>query len=223
MKLQRTMPATVAAALLLPAIWLMGMTAAAAEEAAPRIVSCKPIRTVEQLQAITGDLAGDYCLANDIDAGAVGNFVPIGAGVAPFTGRLFGNHHAIRNLTIVSNASAVGLFAWLDGALVRDLHLVNASVTANNNPGNVAAGGLAAFMTGASSIDNVHVGGQVACQFCGLLGGLVGGIFGAGGETTEAKTVTALRARPRSSTLTRGPTARESAERLAPSNTHWRR
>jgi hypothetical protein len=36
----------------------------AAEEAASKVITCKPIKTSAQLQAIDNDLNGTYCLVN---------------------------------------------------------------------------------------------------------------------------------------------------------------
>src|SRR5690349_10017044 len=84
--------------------------AAAAEKAQTRLVSCTWIKTVNQLQAMRNNLAGTYCLANDIDASTKSNFVPVGNAANPFTGRFYGHGHVIRHLTISSAATYVGLF-----------------------------------------------------------------------------------------------------------------
>ena len=50
----------------------------AVEKPAPKVVTCTQIKTAAQLQAIKNNLKGTYCLANDIDAGSIANFIPIG-------------------------------------------------------------------------------------------------------------------------------------------------
>src|SRR3954468_20457675 len=97
---------------------------AAAGPAAPQAVSCKLVRNVNQLDAIRNHLAESYCLANDIDAGSIANFTPIGDLMNPFTGKLFGNGYVIKNLTINSSADYVGLFGAIDHAVVQDLGLL---------------------------------------------------------------------------------------------------
>src|SRR4051812_44316855 len=58
--------------------------APAAEKPQPRVVACTWIKTVHQLQVMKNNLAGTYCLANDIDASTKANFIPIGTLAAPF-------------------------------------------------------------------------------------------------------------------------------------------
>src|SRR4051794_9586504 len=95
--------------------------AVAAENAQQRLVACSWIRTVTQLQAMKDNLAGSYCLANDIDAHTISNFVPVGTQANPFTGRFFGNGHVIRRLTISTSAAFVGLFGYTDQATIEDV------------------------------------------------------------------------------------------------------
>jgi len=57
---------------------------AASETVEPQAVRCTPIKNARQLQAIRNNLAGSYCLTNDIDARSIENFVPIGDEVNPF-------------------------------------------------------------------------------------------------------------------------------------------
>ena len=49
--------------------------AVADEESPTRVVACTRIKTAAQLQAMRNNLAGRYCLANDIDASAIANFI----------------------------------------------------------------------------------------------------------------------------------------------------
>ena len=95
--------------------------------------ACKAITNVDELQAISSDLSGNYCLVNDLDAGSKTDFAPIGD-TQPFTGRLNGKGHTISNLTITSANSFVGLFGLTDGAVITDLNLLNAKVTGTKDP-----------------------------------------------------------------------------------------
>jgi hypothetical protein len=146
-------------------------------------VSCRPIRTAAQLDAIRNNLAGSYCLAADIDAGAIANFVPIGTLAAPFTGKLFGNNHVIRNLTIKSDAVHVGLFGYALGATIQDLGLVNVNVTATASE--VAVGGLAGFVeasgAGDALVKRVTTAGQVRCAGVECYAGGIAGVILADG------------------------------------------
>src|SRR6185312_17067378 len=101
---------------------------------------CKLIKTAAQLQAIQSNPGGVYCLANDIDLASISNFTPI-----DFFGRFYGNGHVIRNLTINNSTATglVGLFGNISDAVVQDLGVVNANVTAT---GNFASAGILAGM-----------------------------------------------------------------------------
>src|SRR5436305_7940404 len=62
--------------------------------------ACTPVHNAAELDGMRDNLAGVYCLANDVDMSSVANFTPIGDDDTPFTGHLLGNNHVIRNLTI---------------------------------------------------------------------------------------------------------------------------
>ncbi len=90
------------------ALTLPASGAFAVEKPAPKVISCTQIKTAAQLQAIRNQfLKGTYCLANDIDAGSIANFIPIGDGMNGFTGRFYGNGHVIRNLKINNATSQI--------------------------------------------------------------------------------------------------------------------
>lgn len=84
------------------------------------------IKTAADLQNVNNDLAGKYCLGNDLDLKGIANFTPIGS----FSGQFNGQGHVIRNLTITSSIvnDGVGLFRSIAGS-VRNLGIVNAKVT----------------------------------------------------------------------------------------------
>ena len=137
--------------------------------------ACKLIRNVAQLQAMKDDLAGSYCLARDIDAGSMENFVPVGTSNARFTGKFFGNGYVISNLTIESAREYVGLFGIADGALIRDVGLINAKVTSTKGNA-VGVGGLLGSAQPATAISRVHVTGSIRCRGCSWVGGIVGAL-----------------------------------------------
>ena len=150
-----------------------------AETVTPQLANCKPIRNAAQLQAMKNNLAGSYCLANDIDAGSIANFVPIGDGNNPFTGKLFGNGRVIRNLRINSGAAYVALFGAADNALIRDVGLVNADIVST---GGAYVGGLVGFVlanAGVSDIRRVYVTGRIGSTNTGsYMGGIVSSTAG---------------------------------------------
>ena len=154
--------------------------AAAAGSARPDIVTCTPVRTASELNAIRNNLAGTYCIEADIDLGKIANFKPIGTAngptsvANPFAGRIYGNGHVIRNLTINDSKDfAVGLIGLMSDGLIQDLGLVNANVrgTFGKNIDNFAVanytGALVAVAAAAPgtviSIARVYVTGQVGC------------------------------------------------------------
>ena len=90
--------------------------------AAIKLAAMPVIINSEGLAAMADDLAGFYELGADIDLGGA-EWTPIGDDIAPFTGSLRGNGHAIRNLVCTNNPSANacrGLFGCTSGfSLIR--------------------------------------------------------------------------------------------------------
>src|SRR5690242_19345903 len=126
------------------------------------------------------DLAGTYCLANDIDLASVRNFSPIGVGSTPFTGSFYGNNHVIRNLAINDTThNAVGLFGFFQGRAIRDVSLVHVNIKASAS--SAVAGGLvgdADVFDPGPIISNVSVTGKVECPSNnGSCGGVAGELF----------------------------------------------
>jgi hypothetical protein len=151
-----------------------GPTADAMEDVAPSVVACTQIKTAAQLQAMQNHLANAYCLAKDIDLSGIANFVPIGDFGNGFTGRLYGNNHVISNLTINNGPGTfVGLFGFIDGAVIQDLALVNAKVIGPHTGAGALVGRAGASST-PSRILRVSVTGQVNCASSPFCGGLAG-------------------------------------------------
>ena len=153
---------------------------AASREAKTR---CTPVATAADLYGIRSNLAGNYCLTNDIDAGVISNFEPI---EKPFVGVLNGRGHSIRNLRIdVSDSrSLVGLFSRLgDGAVVERLRLVDVNITANSQSQYVGA--LAGQTDQSALIARVSVTGSVSGGQ--NTGGLVGYNIGSTISLSSAK------------------------------------
>jgi hypothetical protein len=151
---------------------LLWTGAVVGQDVTPRAVSCKLIKNVAQLQAINTNPAGSYCLANDIDAGSVANFMPLSLA----NGKFFGNGYTIRNLTINDTTSSyVGLFGAIANAAIQDLRLVNANITAQANGAWVGGVTGRVVDAGLTAIKNVHVSGRVRClaDNC-IAGGLIG-------------------------------------------------
>jgi len=131
------------------------------------------ITDVEELNMIRFDLAGNYTIANDIDASETmdwndgAGFEPLGTWDEGFTGTLDGNGHTITGLYINrSETIDVGLFGFIEeGAVVKNVGLVNSNVT-----GQWAVGGLVG--TNSGTVDDSYVKGTTFGQEG--VGGLVG-------------------------------------------------
>ena len=154
---------------------------------------CISINNIVDLQNISQNLAGNYCLTNDIDASATATwnsgagFIPIGDYGNPFVGILDGQGHTVDGLMISSSTTRVGLFGYIVGGIVRNIGLTNAVVTGTfsngflpYNPtvnqtyenGGQFIGGLAGQNN--AMITNAYVTGFVAASSWGFVGGLVG-------------------------------------------------
>ncbi|MCX9158562.1 filamentous hemagglutinin N-terminal domain-containing protein, partial [Niveibacterium sp. 24ML] len=131
------------------------------------------ILNVNQLQAVKGNLSAHYVLGNDVDASATATwnagagFSPISGVSVPFTGTFDGLGHTVSKLSINRPTSDfVGLFGGAQsGAIIRNLGLVESSVT-----GRDYVGGLAG--SSSSTISNAFVTGSVTGRL--IVGGLAG-------------------------------------------------
>ena len=127
----------------------------------------------------TGD-AGNYALAQDLDASGTTYASALAGGGSGFTGTFAGLGHTVSNLTISAGGSLtpIGLFGTNSGTL-RDIGLVNAVVA-----GQYYVGGLVGYSYGGSIISNAHVTGNVSG--ISLVGGLIG--LNSGGITNAYAT-----------------------------------
>jgi filamentous hemagglutinin family protein len=131
------------------------------------------INNVNQLQNMSGDLAGYYALGANIDAKATScwnkgaGFVPVGDDTTPFKGTFDGLGHTVNNLTINNTTTwYTGLFGYTgSGSTIRNVGLVDGSVTGRYN-----VGGLAGRNEGV--INNSYNTGTVTGT--DYVGGLVG-------------------------------------------------
>lgn len=165
-----------------------------------------PVLTLQQLQAISGDLAGRFALFEDIDATATrdwnggAGFTPIGDCSGGFDGRFDGLGHVVGGLFIQrADALCVGLFGGLGiGGVVRNVGMDGGAITGGsmvgglvgyNDAGDVSnayaavavtasqgGGGLIGFTTG--NVSNAYATGKVTVGGDDA-GGLTGGNRGA--------------------------------------------
>jgi len=132
------------------------------------------VANLDQLQEVGNHLDKHFIQTADIDAGPTSGwnegmgFDPIGSGDINFTGSYNGNGFIIEDLLIFrQEQDEVGLFSNLSGGIIRNVALVNVSVTGDGH-----VGGLAGFVAGGEIYDsyttgNVSGSGQ-------RVGGLVG-------------------------------------------------
>ncbi|MCH9664887.1 MAG: hypothetical protein K0U41_03465 [Gammaproteobacteria bacterium] len=123
-----------------------------------------------------------YELAADIDLadGGYPNWIPIGTASSPFTATLDGNNWTISNLSIyIEHIDNQGLFAAINNAVIRNVHLVGVSVISINNRigypglGGTNIGALAGQAQGASMIINSSASGSTI-EGRTNVGGLIG-------------------------------------------------
>lgn len=149
------------------------------------------ITTIEELQAISNDLTGDYELGCDIDLSGI-NWSPIGTAGdidTSFNGTLNGNGHKIKNMSITINSTyernLVGFFRMLGDCTIKNLVFENATInsTGYNNCIGVLGGGV---YYKAPQIENVSVQGTMnithkylynSYAFRGI-GGFIGSCYG---------------------------------------------
>ena len=125
------------------------------------------ISSVEGLKAIANDPKGTYLLDADIDLSGT-EWTPI----ASLEGRLIGNGHTIKNLTITSlSGKNAGLFDTVsDKATVSDLKLENVSISFMSSAESVGA--LAGILNG--SVKNITVTGKIDTMGSSAVGGVIG-------------------------------------------------
>ena len=136
------------------------------------------VHNVDDLQAINNNLAGDYMLANDIDAKDATGFKSIGHmdyddTAGGFSGTLDGLNCEIKNLTIeMTNKQNVGLFnIILEGASVKNLQMTNSSITGNADVGSIVGKNY-------GTISNVTNEANITAGSFGEVGGIVGVNYG---------------------------------------------
>lgn len=146
--------------------------------------------TGTDLQGISGALSGNYALGADIAASATSTwnsntgFLPLGNATTQFTGIFDGLGHTITGLAISRpGTDYVGLFGATGGATLRNVGLVNASVSGRSYVGGLVgqSGYKPASTVLSSAISNAYttggtVTGSVIVQSY-YTGGLVGWDF----------------------------------------------
>jgi len=153
------------------------------------------IYNLADLDAVRCNLNAHYKLMNDIDMSSIENWEPIGNNFGEFYGSFDGNNKALSNLTINKpNQYFVGLFGAINSApslseeekkderikgksytnKIKDLNIINSNVS-----GKGYVGVLSGTITMSTSIENVHISGEVNGNSLGI-----GGVTGYFSEST---------------------------------------
>ena len=132
------------------------------------------ISTAEDLVALANfvkngtDTTGSiFIFDNDIDMSGVTGFEGIGTLENAFKGTVYGNGHVVKNMTIDSTSTHVGLFGYIEQATIQDLAITDANVK-----GSDWAGILLGYAKN-SQISNIYTTGTVNST-----GAQVGGLAG---------------------------------------------
>ncbi|TDF90584.1 cadherin-like beta sandwich domain-containing protein [Paenibacillus piri] len=175
------------------------------------------VMTVEHLDKIRNKLGAYYKLGADIDlsgfdpTGDGKGWMPIGTSSSTkFTGSLDGNGYKISNLTVnrgdASGLDYVGLFGYVDGAVIKHVYLENVSIR-----GKKYVGALAGLTNGTLNlIDRSYVTGVVTGTDSGAMtGGFVGDLQHS--VITNSYSFAEVKGGPGSSSTTGGLAGRSSS------------
>ncbi|MDR0863490.1 MAG: zinc-dependent metalloprotease [Candidatus Symbiothrix sp.] len=135
-----------------------------------------PVANRADLEKIKDDLSSYYILTDDIDL-AGSDWTPI-AGI--FTGTLWGEGHAIKNISINTSVAKVGLFADLgNGAFIEGVNIVGGNIT--SSAAGAQVGAIAGYISNANVIITKcsNTATITATGATAQVGGLVGSIKGA--------------------------------------------
>jgi len=132
------------------------------------------IYSADDLNSVRNNLAGSYILMDDISLSGYSSgagWVPIGTGLAPFTGKFDGNGHKITDLTIDRLAGYVGLFGCINsGGSVCNLGVEIADGGIN---GGEYTGGLAGGVLDNCTITDCYSTGAISGGYSGGISGYV--------------------------------------------------
>jgi len=139
------------------------------------------IRTPEHMNTIGAtpdDWASHFRLMENMDMSAYTgtHYNIIGNSTTPFTGTFDGNKHIISGLSFTTAASVdkVGLFGWIENAVIRDLGLENVTIASGGKHvgglvGHLASGTLIACYVTGSITGTENVGGLVGLHDSGSI------------------------------------------------------
>ena len=136
-------------------------------EVKQRAQGATKIQTVEDLFAVTNNLAGIYVLDGDIDLGGAA-WTPFGS----FTGEFYGQNHRITNFVVNAADGSAGFFGRIAGGRVSGV-VLEGTVTGATDAG---VGGFAGAIDSKSLVEGCSFQGAVANTTTCNAGGFVGSV-----------------------------------------------
>jgi hypothetical protein len=139
------------------------------------------VTTLDELQAVQGDLSAHYVLGNNINASETdtwnsgAGFTPIGNYTDPFSGNFDGQGYSVDGLYInTPNTNSVGLFGSVNSSDIKNIGVTNLDIQ-----GDTYVGGLVGYNKGSTNITNSYSLGSVTGDID------VGGLAGANSESSS--------------------------------------
>ena len=133
------------------------------------------VTTLDELQAVQGDLSSHYVLGNNIDASETetwnsgAGFTPIVNDTDPFSGSFDGQGYSVDGLYINRpNTDYVGLFGKVSSSDIKNIGVTNLDMQG----GDTFVGGLVGLSEGGARITNSYSSGNLSGEMS--VGGLVG-------------------------------------------------
>ena len=150
-------------------------------EVKQRAQGATKIQTVEDLFAVTNNLAGIYVLDGDIDLGGAA-WTPFGS----FTGEFYGQNHRITNFVVNAADGSAGFFGRIAGGRVSGVVLEGAVTGATD----VGVGGFVASLNGGYVMDcyaiaDVTGDGSYVGGFAGFVDGSITNAYCVGSVTSS--------------------------------------
>ncbi len=145
------------------------------------------IYTAEDLNNIRNNLSGKYILMNDIDLSGI-EWMPIGTELNAFKGVLDGNGKTLNGLNITETVASVnrnssGIFAFTNGATIKNLNISNVKVKISKAENDFYAVGIIVGLAKFSTVENCKVHGKADISVNGTLN--IGGVIGEAFNTVD--------------------------------------
>lgn len=121
-----------------------------------------------QLWQMRDDLAASYRLTDDVYCTNIDNFEPVGSSSSAFSGTFDGSGYTVHDLTSDYDQDNVGLFGYVNDAVLKNVNTFNFILDGWDN-----IGPLAGSIKGDTIVNNVH-SEQTAAWGYGRAGGVIG-------------------------------------------------